>query len=37
VYNADGYFEKNPQNAHSVNNLTAKLTVRFGGDPAESN
>ena len=24
VYNADGYFQKNPQDAYSLNNLTAK-------------
>lgn len=43
VYNADGYFEKNPQDAYSVNNVTAKrdadgkVTVHFGGDPGQSN
>lgn len=37
VYNAQGYFEANPQNAYSVNNLTAKkgadgsVTIQFGG------
>lgn len=37
VYNADGYFEKNPFNAYSVNNLTAKksadglIAIQFGG------
>lgn len=37
LYNAQGYFEKNDQNAYSVNNLTAKkdadgsVTVQFGG------
>ncbi len=37
VYNAEGYFEKNPQNAYSVNNITAQkaadgsVTVQFGG------
>ncbi|WP_345815182.1 DUF1254 domain-containing protein [Paraburkholderia sp. PREW-6R] len=37
VYNDQGYFEKNPANAYSVNNLTAKkggdgsITVQFGG------
>ena len=37
LYNAKGYFEKNDQNAYSVNNLTAKkdadgsVTVQFGG------
>ncbi len=42
VYNAKGYFEPNPQNAYSVNNITAKkdadgsVTVQFGGDPAKA-
>ena len=37
VYNAKGYFEANPQNAYSFNNLTAKkdadggVTLQFGG------
>jgi len=37
LYNAKGYFEKNDQNAYSVNNLTAKkdadgsVIVQFGG------
>ncbi|HVG52557.1 MAG TPA: DUF1254 domain-containing protein [Xanthobacteraceae bacterium] len=37
VYNAEGYFEKNPQNAYSVNNITGQkaadgaITVQFGG------
>ncbi|NPT47596.1 DUF1254 domain-containing protein [Paraburkholderia sp. 1N] len=37
VYNAQGYFEKNPSNAYSINNLTAKkgsdgsITMQFGG------
>lgn len=37
VYNKDGYFERNPQNAYSVNNVTAKkgadgsVDVQFGG------
>jgi hypothetical protein len=37
VYNAAGYFEKNPYNAYTLNNLTAKkdadaaVTVQFGG------
>jgi hypothetical protein len=37
VYNAGGYFEPNPENAYSLNNLTAKknsdgsVTVQFGG------
>lgn len=39
VYDKDGYFSPNPQNAYSVNNITAvpdadgSTTVRFGGDP----
>jgi hypothetical protein len=37
VYNASGYFEKNPYNAYTLNNLTAKkdpdgaVTIQFGG------
>jgi len=37
VYNAKGFFEKNPYNAYSVNNITAtknkdgSVTVQFGG------
>lgn len=37
VYNAKGYFEPNPANAYTLNNLTAKkaddgsITVQFGG------
>jgi hypothetical protein len=37
VYNKDGYFEKNPQDSYSVNNVSAKknpdgsVDVRFGG------
>ncbi len=37
VFNKDGFFEKNPQNTYSLNNVTAKpnadgsVTVRFGG------
>ncbi len=37
VYNAQGYFEKNPANAYSVNNITAQkgadgsIAVQFGG------
>ncbi|QBJ98667.1 DUF1214 domain-containing protein [Rhodococcus sp. ABRD24] len=39
VYNAQGYFEPNPQNAYSVNNITGasnadgSVTVRFGDYP----
>jgi hypothetical protein len=37
VYNASGYFEKNPYNAYTLNNITAKkdsdgaITIQFGG------
>jgi hypothetical protein len=37
VYNAEGYFEKNPYNSYSVNNITGQMaadgsiTVQFGG------
>jgi hypothetical protein len=37
VYDAAGYFEKNPYNAYSLNNITAKkdpdgaITIQFGG------
>jgi hypothetical protein len=37
VYNAAGYFEKNPYNAYTLNNITAKkdpdgaITIQFGG------
>ncbi len=37
IYNAAGYFEKNPYNAYSLNNITAKkdadgaVTIQFGG------
>jgi hypothetical protein len=37
VYNAEGYFEKNPYNAYALNNLTAKksndgsIAIQFGG------
>jgi hypothetical protein len=42
VYNAEGYFEKNPLGAYSVNDITAKrdadgsVTVRFGGCTGET-
>ena len=38
LYNAKGYFEPNPQNAYTINNLTGKkaadgsITIQFGGD-----
>lgn len=37
VYNAEGYFEKNPQDAYTLNNVTSKkgadgkITIQFGG------
>jgi hypothetical protein len=37
VYNDKGYFEPNPQNAYTLNNLTAKadadgsISIQFGG------
>ena len=37
VYNEQGYYEKNPYNAYSLNNLTAKksadgsVAIQFGG------
>ena len=37
VYNAEGYYEKNPYGAYTLNNLIAKkdqdgsVTIRFGG------
>jgi hypothetical protein len=37
LYNAKGYFEKNPYNAYTLNNLTAKkeadgsVNIQFGG------
>ena len=44
VYNKDGYFTPNPQNAYSLNNVTAqrdtggKITIQFGGcDTATAN
>lgn len=43
VYNSKGYFELNPYNAYSVNNLTGarnadgSFTIHFGGDPASVN
>jgi hypothetical protein len=44
VYNKDGYFTPNPQNAYSLNNVTAqrgadaKITIQFGGcDAATAN
>jgi len=43
VYNKDGYFTPNPQNAYSINNITAArggdgaITIQFGGDVASAN
>jgi hypothetical protein len=43
VYNKAGYFEKNPQGAYSVNNITAvpdddgSVTVNLGGDEDQPN
>lgn len=44
VYNADGFFEPNPQNAYSLNSVTARrdadgaYTIQFGGcDGAQAN
>ncbi|HEY7090563.1 MAG TPA: DUF1214 domain-containing protein [Tepidisphaeraceae bacterium] len=42
VYNAKGYFEPNPQNLYTLNNLTAQksddgsVAVQFGGDSAKA-
>lgn len=42
VYNAAGYFQRNPQNAYSLNSLTAKraadgsVSIRFGGCGADT-
>jgi hypothetical protein len=42
VYNKDGYFTPNPQNAYSLNNITAqrtadgKITIQFGGCDAST-
>lgn len=43
VYNKDGFFEKNPQNAYTINNVTAKpnadgsVTIHFGGNVQADN
>jgi hypothetical protein len=43
LYNEKGFFEKNPQEAYSVNNVTAKkeadgsVRIHFGGDPGQPN
>jgi hypothetical protein len=42
VYNKDGYFTPNPQNAYSLNNITAqrtadgRITIQFGGCDAST-
>lgn len=42
LYNGKGYFEKNPYNAYSVNNITGKknqdgsVTIQFGGDASKT-
>ena len=42
VYNADGYFQKNPYDAYSLNNLTAQksadgsIVIQFGGCDAKT-
>jgi hypothetical protein len=43
LYNGKGYFQKNPANAYSINNIVAKkgndgsITIHFGGDPKQPN
>lgn len=43
LYNGKGFFQKNPYNAYSINNITGKkakdgsITIHFGGDPKQSN
>lgn len=43
VYNKEGFFQKNAENAYTINNVTAKrnsdgsVTIHFGGDPKASN
>ena len=43
LYNGKGFFQKNPQNAYSINNITGKkakdgsIIIHFGGDPKQSN
>lgn len=43
VYNKDGFYTPNKQNAYSINNVTGKanadgsMTIHFGGDPGKSN
>jgi hypothetical protein len=41
LYNGKGFFQKNPYNAYSINNITGKkgkdgsITIHFGGDPKQ--
>lgn len=43
LYNGKGYFQKNPSNAYSINNISGKkdkdgkITIHFGGDPKQPN
>lgn len=43
MYNQSGFFEKNPNEGYSLNNLTAapnddgSFTINFGGDPSQDN
>lgn len=43
IYNKDGFFEKNPRNLYTLNNVTAKpnadgsVTIHFGGDEKSPN
>jgi hypothetical protein len=43
LYNGKGFFQKNPYNAYSINNITGKkgkdgsITIYFGGDPKQPN
>ncbi len=43
LYNGKGFFQKNPYNAYSINNVTGvknkdgSYTIHFGGDPKQSN
>ena len=43
LYNGKGFFQMNPYNAYSINNITGEkakdgsITIHFGGDPKQSN
>ena len=43
LYNGKGFFQQNPYNAYSINNVTGaknkdgSFTIHFGGDPKQSN